>query len=74
MGLLAIDTDPEDFDIELAKLVETITEPTGFLRTPWGVILRIEVEDDLLAFEVAERALPPILIGRREVRSLRSNR
>src|SRR6185369_8579609 len=43
-----------------------VAEAARFLRTAGRVVLRIEIEDDVLAGEVGERDLLAVLVGERE--------
>ena len=46
-----------------------IAEPARFLRTSRGIVFRIKVNDDVLAFEVLQGDRPVILVGECKIRA-----
>jgi hypothetical protein len=60
----------EHDDAELLERRPVVAEAAGLLRAAGRVVLRVEVDDDVLAGEVGERDLLAVLIGERERGSL----
>src|SRR5262249_46625788 len=52
------------------ELSPEVPEPAGLLRAPGGVVLRIEIDDDVLAPELRERHSRPGTVLQREGRGL----
>src|SRR5712692_904144 len=53
---------------------EVVPETAGLFRAPWCVILRVEVQDDLLPSKFLERYRPSVVGAQAEVRRRFTNR
>lgn len=63
----AIEADADDLGAELPVILVSVPEPETFGRSPGGVGLREEPEDDPLPAQVAQAYGPPEMIGGVEV-------
>src|SRR5438128_6310446 len=68
VALRVVAADAEDDRSFRRHPAEVVPEATGFLRATGRVVLRIEVEDDLLSPEVFQGHLASVVRGQCEVR------
>ena len=67
VGFDGVGADAEDGDIFGLKLGVVVAEVASFFCAAGGVVAGVEVEDDGLAFEVAEGDLVALAVGEGEV-------
>ena len=73
MGLYAVLADTEDYGTLLLNLRVSLGKAAGLLRTAGGVILRVEIENDLLAPVILQGMGLAVLIRQSEIGGFRSD-
>ena len=68
MGLNVVQTDADDFGIDLAERENIVAERAGLGRASWRIILGVEIERDPLAAIILKGAPIAILILHFELR------
>ncbi len=68
MGRFAVGGNAQHHCVEFLEFAIQVTESLGFLGSPGGVVLGIEIDNQILALEVFQRDVVSILIGQGESR------